>query len=211
MAYNSIDLVHASLRGDLESVQRLLSAGADVNSKDENGIGTLLSFTPEVTKLLLESGANPNSQTNEDGAPVLAGVAYMNHVDCVGLLLEAGADPNASHSRTGETALHSCLSKPDIDHEPMVRLLIEYGADPNQTTVPGKPTAAFWRDVRTRGESPLHRAAAYAGEPTLRALIAAGGDRRLRDANGDSPQSWASWHWRPKSLVDLLAPESVSS
>ena len=97
LARNSIDLIHASLRGDLEAVQRLLTAGADANSKDENGIGTLLSYTPKVTKHLHKSGANPNIQTNEDGAPVLPGVAYMNQVDCARLLLEAGADPNTSH------------------------------------------------------------------------------------------------------------------
>jgi hypothetical protein len=33
-----------------------------------------------------------------------------------------------------------------------------------------------------------------------------GGDRTIRDANGDSPQSWASWHWRPFSLIQLLEP-----
>jgi ankyrin repeat protein len=65
-------------------------------------------------------------------------------------------------------------------------------------------TLAFWRDVRTRGETPLHRAAAYASEETVKFLLEAGADKRIRDANGDSAQSWASWHWRPKPLIDLL-------
>jgi hypothetical protein len=71
------------------------------------------------------------------------------------------------------------------------------------------PSLAFWRDVRTRGETPLHRAAAYAPEETVCLLLDAGADRTIRDANGDSPQSWASWHWRPKRLVDLLDPRAA--
>ena len=30
-------------------------------------------------------------------------------------------------------------------------------------------------------------------------LLESGADKTIRDANGDSPQSWASWHWRPSS------------
>jgi hypothetical protein len=41
-----------------------------------------------------------------------------------------------------------------------VKLLVDHGADPNARTIPGVPSLAFWRDVRTRGETPLHRAAA---------------------------------------------------
>jgi ankyrin repeat protein len=47
----------------------------------------------------------------------------------------------------------------------------------------------------------LHRAAAYASEETIQFLLDAGADKTIRDANGDSSQSWASWHWRPKSLI----------
>jgi ankyrin repeat protein len=91
----------------------------------------------------------------------------------------------------------------------VVKLLIQHGADPNRRTVPGLETGAFWRDVRTRGETPLHRAAAYAAEETVKYLLDAGADKRIRDANGDSPQSWASWHWRPKPLIDLLDPKTT--
>ena len=59
---------------------------------------------------------------------------------------------------------------------------------------------------RSRGETPLHRAAAYASEETVLFLLEAGADKTIRDANGDSPQSWASWHWRPNCLIDLLDP-----
>ena len=206
MAHNSPELVRASRDGDLAIVRELVESGADVNSTDEHGMGPLLTFTPSVIEYLLSKGADPNRQTNENGAPVLAGIAYMNSADCVRLLLEGGADANAAKENTGETPLHSCLSKPDGDRHAVVKLLIEHGADPNRRTIPGVKTFAFWRDVRTRGETPLHRAAAYAAEETVQFLLDAGADKTIRDANGDSPQSWASWHWRPKPLIDLLNP-----
>lgn len=211
MSINSPELVQASQQGDLAAVRKLVESGFDVNSTDEHGMGPLLTFTPSVVEYLLSQGADPNRQKNESGAPVLVGIAYVQNVECVRLLLEGGADPNIAHQRTGETPLHSCLAKPSDDvsaTDPVVRLLIEQGADPNRRTIPGVLTSAFWRDVRTRGETPLHRAAAYASEETIRFLLQAGADKTIRDANGDSPQSWASWHWRPKPLIDLLSVDS---
>lgn len=207
MTHNSPELVRASLNGDLATVRELVETGANVNSTDEHGMGPLLTFTPTVVEYLLSKGADPNHQTNESGASVLAGIAYMNNADCVRLLLEGGADPNVGNENTGETPLHSCLSKPKGDSHAVVKLLIEHGADPNRRTIPGVKTLAFWRDVRTRGETPLHCAAAYAKEETVQLLLDAGADKTIRDANGDSPQSWASWHWRPKHLIDLLTPQ----
>lgn len=215
MPFNSPELVRASQQGDLLEVRRLVELGADVNSVGDHGMGPLLTFTPAVVEYLLANGADPNRQTNESGDPVLAGVAYFNSVECVRLLLRAGADVNAVVKDTGETALHSALiglgqNVPAEDRHEVVRLLIEHGADPNRRTIPGRPSLAFWRDVRTRGETPLHRAAAYAPEETVEFLLNSGADKTIRDANGDSPQSWASWHWRPKSLIDLLDPRAAT-
>ena len=212
MAPTSADLVRASLQGDLTEVRRLVDAGADVNGTDRHGMGPLLTFETSIIEFLLSRGADPDQQTNENGAPVLVGIAYMNHVACVRTLLAGGADPNLAHPETGETALHSSLSKPEgdvvaADRYCVVKLLLDAGADPNRCTTAGAATMAFWRDVRTRGETPLHRAAAFAAENTIRLLIEAGADKSLRDANGDSPRSWASWHWRPKTLIDSLADE----
>lgn len=215
MEPRSLELKQAASSGDLARVRALVEAGVDVNATDKYGSGTLLTFHPAVMEYLLSKGADPNRQTNESGDPVLCGVAYFNNVECVRLLLQAGADPNALVNDTAETALHGCViglgsNVTASDCHAVVRLLIEHGADPNRRTVPGVATAAFWRDVRTRGETPLHRAAAYASEETVKFLLDAGADKTIRDANGDSPQSWASWHWRPKSLIDLLNPREAT-
>ena len=61
------------------------------------------------------------------------------------------------------------------------------------------------RDVRTKGETPLHRAAAYADERTIRFLLEHGARKDSTDANGNSPLSWASEHLRPGAILSLLS------
>lgn len=103
-------------------------------------------------------------------------------------LLEQGADVDLPNAETGETPLHAALCKPNRPaFELVVRVLLAARADPNRRTTPGVETGGFMRDCRTRGETPLHRAAAFAS-----------------DANGDSPLSWASWHTRPDTVLRLL-------
>jgi len=61
------------------------------------------------------------------------------------------------------------------------------------------------RDVRTKGETPLHRAAAYANERIIEFLIKNGADKQAVDAYGNTPLSWASDHLRPGTILALLA------
>jgi ankyrin repeat protein len=60
------------------------------------------------------------------------------------------------------------------------------------------------RDCRTKGETPLHRAAAFGSEKIIRLLLDAGAVIDAKDVNGDSPLSWASWHTRPRSILRAL-------
>lgn len=60
------------------------------------------------------------------------------------------------------------------------------------------------RDCRTKGETPLHRAAAFGSEDTIRMLLDAGAKIDAADANGDSPLSWGSWYGRPDAILRLL-------
>lgn len=43
------------------------------------------------------------------------------------------------------------------------------------------------RDCRTKGETPLHRAAAFADEETVQLLLDYEAKREAKDVNGDSP------------------------
>ena len=86
----------------------------------------------------------------------------------------------------------------------MVKVLLAHGANPNVATKPGVETGAFMRDARTKGETPLHRAAAFADEEAIQLLLDAGAKIDAKDTNGDSPLGWASWHQRPDSILRKL-------
>jgi ankyrin repeat protein len=204
MDTTSLALKRACSEGNLSEVQRLIEAGADVNGTDQYGSGTLLTFHPEIIEYLLSRGADPDTQTNENGVSVLAGLAFVNQIECVRVLLRHGANPNRGRDESGETPLHHGLIGSERDRSSLVKLLLDHGANPNAKTVPGMTSYNFWGGVRTRGETPLHRAAAYSSEDTIKFLLAAGADRTMRDANGDSPVVWAGWHLRAKEIVDLL-------
>jgi hypothetical protein len=83
-------------------------------------------------------------------------------------------------------------------------VLLSHGADPNVATKPGVETGGFMRDCRTKGETPLHRAAAFGEVETIRLLIAAGAIIDAKDANGDTPLSWGSWYLRPTPILREL-------
>ena len=208
MATTSLDLKYAAAAGDLDKVRLLVESGADPNSADENGSGTLLSFHPSVIAYLFANGATPDSQTIENGASVLAGLCYVNQLECVKLILEHGAKPNLRRSETLETPLHHAIAN-DASTE-LADLLIRHGADVDARTKPGLYSYNFFGDTPTRGETPLHRAAAYATIETVKLLLDAGADRSATDANGNTPYQWAGWHRRPNDLVQILAPTVVA-
>ncbi|MGN6133717.1 MAG: ankyrin repeat domain-containing protein [Aureliella sp.] len=197
-------LVQAAGAGDLETVERLIEGGADPNSVDEHGMGPLLNFHPEVTRYLLQHGADPNRQRNENISPVI--VAVCRHFECLQLMVEAGANVNRASEHNGETALHGAVGGSDIR---TVRLLLGHGANPNARTKPGMKTFGLWRDARVRGETPLHRAAAWGSLEVIQLLLNAGGEPTIRDANKDTPLSWASWYLRDKSIIDQLSYEGA--
>ena len=135
----------------------------------------------------------------------LSRACFHGHWKLCEFLLEQGADANYAASDTGETPLHAALSKADwLETNRIVRLLLARGADPDRATLPNKETGAFMRDCRTKAETPLHRAAAFAGEETIQLLLDAGARKDVRDMNGDSPLGWASWYLRPDSILRKL-------
>ena len=135
----------------------------------------------------------------------LDGAAFHGHWRLCEFLIEHGADVRHADPDTGETALHAALCKANRPaYGLVVEVLLAAGADPDRPTRPGVETGGFMRDCRTKGETPLHRAAAFGSERTIQLLLDAGASRTARDANGDSPLSWASWHTRPDAILRQL-------
>lgn len=139
-----------------------------------------------------------------DGSSPLEPAVYNGKVEACRLLLELGADPNFTSEGTGETLLHQAITGRNVTQTEVALALIDAGADPNRRTRPDVTTLCFARDIRTRAETPLHRAAAFGNAALIRALVEAGADRMVKDRNGDSPLTWASWHLRDNEILKLL-------
>ncbi|MGP0020374.1 MAG: ankyrin repeat domain-containing protein [Candidatus Sulfotelmatobacter sp.] len=158
-------------------------------------------------KYLLAKGETLQSFGRDLG---LNAAAFHGHWRLCQFLIESGADVNFRETDTGETALHAALSSHRAAQSWVVKVLLDAGADPNIATNVAAESGAFMRDVRTRGETPLHRAAAFAAEDTVQALLDAGAKIDVKDAYGDSPLTWASWHLRPDSLLRKLCYGGIS-
>jgi uncharacterized protein len=50
---------------------------------------------------------------------------------------------------------------------------------------------------------------AFGREDVIRRLLTAGAAKDTRDANGDSPLTWASWHTRPDDILRLLCYDGI--
>lgn len=86
------DLISACQKGDVAKVNSSIAKKADVNKLDAYGSPVLAYaiFYPEIVKILLEKGADPN--LGDYNALVNAANHYC--VETVKILLEKGADPN---------------------------------------------------------------------------------------------------------------------
>ena len=154
-------------------------------------------------KAVLKAGGNLDSINLNDE---LGNAAFFGHWKVCDFLIKNGADVNAHLDKTNETPLHNALCKAGRPYYfYVVKLLVDKGADVNAKTIAGLETGAFMRDTRTKAETPLHRAAAYADEKTISYLIEKGADKTAKDANGNSPLSWASEHLRPGVILSLLS------
>jgi len=136
----------------------------------------------------------------------LEAAAYNAKPEALDLLLSLGADANTVHAPTGETVLHQVITKTSdaAERTRIVRSLVDGGADVNARTIPGVETRCFMRDIRTCGETPLRRAAAYGDMEMISILVEAGADKSARDSHGESPLTRASWHLRQREVIIML-------
>lgn len=154
-------LANAIARKDMNAVMAALPGAGDLNKRSSTGM-TLLMFAvgpggkPEIIKLLLDGGANPNV-TRADGlhALQLAGGTSTQ------LLLDAGADPNAKGTE-GTVWLTALSIDTESDREAL-ELYIKHGAK---------------MDAKNhRGEGPAGAAAQAKNWFALRRVLEAGASR----------------------------------
>jgi palmitoyltransferase len=191
--------------GRTDLVFDFVDSGNAADSVDTAGVSLIAwcAYYGDVsaTRFLLGRGESLASL----GVTALNAAAFHGHWRLCEFLIENGVDVNLALSDTGETPLHAALCTPDrAAHDLVLAVLLARGANPNVATKPAVETGGFMRDCRTRGETPLHRAAAFGVEKTIDLPLAAGAVIDVKDMNGDSPLTWASWYTRPDAILKKL-------
>jgi len=192
--------------GRTDLVFDYVAAGNPANSTDEKGVSLIkwCAYYGDVSaiRFLLAHGESLTSLGENLG---LQAACFHGHWQLCQFLLEHGADVNRAGRENGETPLHSALCKANHpQHNLVVKVLLAHGANPNARTKESAETGAFMRDCRTKGETPLHRAAAFGDEEVIQRLLDADAVIDAKDMNGESPLSWASWYLRPASILRKL-------
>lgn len=158
----TVALCHAIEEGDLEEIDRLVEAGADVNAQGERGMTPLLWAYPDNQldrfQKLLKLGADPNVTVQSDfhtrgtirpGMSIThlaAGTRFAGYFKAV---MEHGGDPDLA-SDSGETPLHIII-RVNLDStlkQERIQLLIDRDVDLNAINgnlTPAMMAVSLWR------------------------------------------------------------------
>jgi ankyrin repeat protein len=176
---------------DVAKVKELLAKGANPNAQ---GVVPVLYHTisidrPDLTKLLLEAGGDPNSQNDETKTTALHQAASFGHLEQMNLLLQWGAKVD-SRDQWGDTPLHYAAMFGKTEG---IKILLAAGADIQA------------RSLYNFGETPLMTAAKDCDCPdALRTLIAAGGDPLWVDNGGNTPLDFAAANGHTGNVAVLI-------
>ena len=195
----------ASDAGQAETLHALLDAGADANTRFDEGLTPLMLVlrgeapSPASLRKLLERDADVAARcdcsaceprTGAQGCNALMIAASAGYRDAVQALLDKGARPNERNDQ-GRTAI---MLTGNVE---VLRMLLQRGADPNLQDEDGR-TALIWAtdDFGT-------------GDEGVAALLASGANPSLEDTQGRSALAWAVIQGKRASvraLLDMGAP-----
>lgn len=117
--------------GDLEEVNEIITAGADVNAVLPGDGSALIAGARRgdmrMVRRLIDAGADPNLAVEGDGSPLIQ-AAMGGHHAIVTLLLDQGADVN--QIVPGDENALMCAS--EQGHLDVVRMLVQRGANVNE-------------------------------------------------------------------------------
>jgi hypothetical protein len=155
---------------------------------------------PEIVRLLLKAGADPNAARNRRRARPLhyAADAYLGNeewdpelqVETIKLLLEAGASIDAQ-DRNGASALHRAVRTRSAA---AAKFLLSAGADPTLRNKPG--STPFHLAVQNTGRGGSGETVAIEGQrEIIETFLSAGISPQLRDGKGHTVLESARSAW----------------
>jgi ankyrin repeat protein len=117
--------------GHIAVVTALIHAGSSIDIRNFDGFTpialAILTKNTEMTKLILQAGANPNS-TNSNHATCFIFPSIMGRLEIVESLLKAGADPNTSENLGVMGSVSPLHMAAEIGHIDVVEVLLAAGA-----------------------------------------------------------------------------------
>lgn len=149
------ELIIAISHGNVDTVKALIKAGiGDIQKADPSAFDTvplihaLNENRPEMVKLLLQAGVNPNALTQQQGGPAALHIAVRNDnkndkIQMVEDLIQAGTDINAKVSGDW-TPLITAVAARSIS---LVKYLLENKADPTRSTSEGKTALQIAQEI----------------------------------------------------------------
>jgi ankyrin repeat protein len=189
-------LVYAVRSNDLESVQALLGAGADVNQATGYGWSPLLVATQnryyKLGAYLIERGANVNLANNGGWTPLYLATDNRN--------IENGDYP---------------VRKGDMDHLEFITLLIDKGANVNARTKDSTETRTVFTNqwLDENGATAFLRASQSGDIVLMKLLLSKGADPKIATVLGVTPLQVAAgigwvegitYEWSPEATFDAV-------
>jgi len=215
------ELHEAAHQGDLERMEALLAAGADIDARDDLGLTPLFVALDRgrttAARFLIEKGADLRFRGFRQRT-LLHMAARCGNLPIARLLVERGAEVNARDSR-GVTPLRLAA---DAGKTEMIAYLIDQGASARTTDEHGTLLHRFVRQGNAPaveallaggaevdaldphfGRTAIHQAAANGHEAIVRLLLEHGSSTSSRDSLGRTPLDLAHLHAN-QSVAELL-------
>ena len=201
----NLQLIVAISNHDVIQMKKILKAGADPNTRNSEGWPMLMcaawTMNAEVTKVLLEYGADPNVLLDYSCDTVISFSAHKGDLETTAVLLEAGADPNISGTGNYNALMYAIT----CEHPEVAKLLLENGANVNAVDDIGntslewavgsgntdtvKMLLEYGADPNTQnqyGNTVLMRACRGGQAEMVKMLLDHGADPHIRNKDGDT-------------------------
>jgi serine/threonine-protein phosphatase 6 regulatory ankyrin repeat subunit A/serine/threonine-protein phosphatase 6 regulatory ankyrin repeat subunit B len=187
--YGATALMYAASNGHTEIIKILLTHGAEINVKKNNGETALMAAVTsrleslETVQILLDYKAEVNAKDHQGTTALMK---TYSRVKIAQLLLDYGADVNAKDN-DNVTALMEASGADTIE---TVRTLLAYGAEVNAVTHDGY-TALMMASLRWQLEN-------------VQALLAQGAEVNVKDHFGGTALIYAAMMDENTEIVKLL-------